>query len=184
MDATSSIPPGWEYNPSDWGNRIPIVVLASIGFLIAAYLTLYQVDVFNSVFEPFFGDGSEEILNSKTSEVLPVPDAALGAFGYLLDAVTGAVGGADRWRRMPWLVVLFGLAIGPLGAVSVLLTVLQPVLYDSFCTLCLLSAVISVAMIGPALDEFLASLQYLRRRQAGGYSIWRSFWGIGERAGA
>jgi hypothetical protein len=50
------------------------------------------------------------------------------------------------------------------------------VLYHSWCTLCLASAVISVAMIGPAVDEVLASLQHLRR--AGG-SLWRAFWGVG-----
>lgn len=157
------------------------MVVATVGFLIAAYLALYQLDVFDTVFEPFFGDGSETVLNSEASEVLPVPDAALGAFGYLLDAVTGAVGGKGRWRTMPWLVLLFGLAIGPLGAVSVLLTILQPVLYDSFCTLCLASAVISLAMIGPALDEVLASLQYLRRQTSSGASLWATFWGTAER---
>ena len=153
------------------------MVIATVGFLIASYLALYQLDVVDTVWEPVFGDGSETVLNSKTSEVLPVPDAALGAFGYLLDAVTGAIGGRGRWRRMPWLVILFGLAVGPLGAISVLLTILQPVLYDSFCTLCLASAVISVAMIGPALDEVLASLQYLKSQRERGESLWSSFWG-------
>ena len=178
LTSNFNIPAGWDYDPSNWSNRLPIVVIATVGFLIASYLALYQLEIFNSVWEPFFGDGSETVLNSETSEILPVPDAALGAFGYLLDAVTGAIGGGARWRRMPWLVLLFGVAIGPLGAVSVLLTILQPVLYDSFCTLCLASAVISVAMIGPAMDEVLASLQRLKTQSAHGRSLWNSFWGI------
>jgi hypothetical protein len=81
---------------------------------------------------------------------------------------------------MPWMVILFGLAVGPLGLISVILVILQPVLFDAFCTLCLASAVVSVAMIGPALDEVLASLQYLRRVKADGASVWRSFWGVGS----
>jgi uncharacterized membrane protein len=110
----------------------------------------------------------------------PVPDAALGAVGYLVDAITGAIGGRRRWRTMPWMVVIFGLAIGPLGVVSVVLVVLQPVLFDSWCTLCLASGVVSVLMIGPAMDETLASLQHLKRVRERGESTWRAFWGTGQ----
>lgn len=175
------VPPGWSYNPSSWPQRLPIVGLALAGTAIAVYLTLYQLRVLPSVWEPFFGDGSRVILNSKISRLLPIPDAALGAFGYFVDAATGVIGGRARWRTMPWIVIVFGLAVGPLGAVSILLVVLQPVLLDAWCTLCLASAVISVVMIGPAMDEFLASLQYMRRERDRGRSLWRSFWGRGER---
>lgn len=172
------MPPGWGANPSEWSQRLPIVGLALVGVAIAGYLSLFQFGVIETVWEPFFGDGSREILTSSVSRVLPIPDAALGAFGYLLDAVTGLIGGRGRWRRMPWVVVLFGLAVGPLGAVSILLVVLQPVLFQTFCTLCLASAVVSVLMIGPALDEVLASLQHLKRVRVQGGSAWRAFWGV------
>lgn len=174
------IPPGWSYNPATWSQRLPIVGLALAGFAIATYLTLYQLRVIDTVWEPFFGDGSRKILDSKISRLLPIPDAALGAFGYLVDAVAGVIGGKGRWRTMPWIVILFGLAVGPLGVVSVMLVVFQPVLLDAFCTLCLASAVVSVVMIGPAMDEFRASCQFLRRERDRGRSLWKSFWGIGE----
>lgn len=175
----SGRPPGWEVNPSTWAQRLPIVVLAAIGFLIAGYLTLFQVGAVDAVWEPFFGDGSRVILTSSISYALPVPDAALGAFGYLLDAVTGAIGGRDRWRTMPWMVILFGVAVGPLGVVGVMLVVFQPVLFDAWCTLCLASAMISLAMIGPAMDEVLASLQYmLRETRRGERGAWKTFWGL------
>lgn len=174
------LPPRWRYNPSTWRQRIPIIVLALVGFGIATYLALYQLEIFSTVWEPFFGQGSATILTSDVSYLLPIPDAALGAAGYLLDAVSGAIGGRGRWRSMPWIVVVFGVAVGPLGAVSIILVILQPVLYDSFCTLCLASAVISVAMIGPAMDEMLASLQFLRRVRDSGGSVWQAFWGRGE----
>lgn len=169
-------PQGWSYNPSSWSERLPIVVLALLGFGIATYLALFQVGIVLDVWEPFFGDGSRTILTSRVSRVLPIPDAALGAFGYLLDAITGIVGGQARWRAMPWIVIVFGLAVGPLGAVSILLVILQPVLFDTFCTLCLASAVVSVLMIGPALDEVLASLQFLKGESFRGRSLWRAFW--------
>jgi uncharacterized membrane protein len=176
-------PPGWDYNPANWSERLPIVALACVGFAIAMYLALYQWQVFAGVWEPFFGKGSEVILTSSVSRLLPIPDAALGAFGYLLDAVTGVIGGRQRWRTMPWVVVTFGLAVGPLGLVSVVLVILQPVLFDAWCTLCLASAVISLVMIGPAMDEFLASLQYLKRQHAQQRSLWRAFWGMGHGSG-
>jgi uncharacterized membrane protein len=169
-------PPGWGYNPSDWSQRIPIVALAVLGAAVAGYLAAFQLGAVPSVWEPFFGDGSRRILTSGVSRVLPIPDAALGLIGYLADAVTGVVGGRGRWRSMPWIVILFGLAVGPLGATSILLVILQPVMFDGWCTLCLASAAISLAMIGPAFDEVLASLQHVRRVQAGGGSAWRVFW--------
>jgi hypothetical protein len=179
--ADAGTPPGWSVNPSSWLQRLPIIALALAGAAIALYLALYQWGVLAWVWEPFFGDGAVRILDSWVSKVLPVPDAALGTAGYLLDAVTGVVGGRARWRTMPWIVVLFGLAVGPLGAVSVFLVVLQPVLFDAWCTLCLASAVVSIAMIGPALDEVLASLQHLARVRRAGGDVWRAFWGRGPR---
>ena len=177
-------PPGWRYNPSGWSQRLPIMALAFVGFGIAMYLALYQWGAFASVWEPFFGEGSRVILTSSISRLLPVPDAAVGAFGYLLDAVAGVIGGRQRWRTMPWIVVVFGLAVGPLGAVSILLVIFQPVLFDAWCTLCLASALISLLMIGPAMDEFLASLQYLRQQHLLKRSLWRTFWGLSDRSEA
>jgi hypothetical protein len=178
--ADPDVPPGWDYNPASWRQRLPIIALAVVGFVIAGYLALYQVRVVPTVWEPFFGAGSEVILNSWVSKLLPVSDAALGALGYLADAVAGVIGGRGRWRTMPWVVLLFGLFVGPLGAVSVLLVILQPVLFDAWCTLCLVTAVISVVMIGPAMDEVLASLQHLRREHDRGRSARRALWGLGE----
>ncbi|RIK75843.1 MAG: vitamin K epoxide reductase [Planctomycetota bacterium] len=183
--AGDATPPGWSYNPSDWSQRLPIIALAALGAAIAGYLSLFQLQWLADVWEPFFGDGSRRILTSWVSQLThPVPDAALGAFTYLLDAVTGAIGGRRRWKTMPWMVILFGLAVGPLGVVSVVLVILQPVLFDAWCTLCLASGVISVLMIGPAMDEVLAGLQHVRREVRTGRSLWRTFWGLNNDATA
>ncbi len=173
-------PADWSVNPSSWRQRLPIVALAGVGLGIATYLALYQYRALDVVWEPFFGDGSRTILNSPASRALPVSDGALGAFGYLLDVIAGLIGGRNRWRTLPWVVIVFGVAVGPLGATSLLLVVLQPVLYNAWCTLCLASALISIAIIGPAFDEVLASLQYLKREHEAGRSAWRAFWGRSE----
>src|SRR5688572_18740221 len=141
------IPPGWNYNPAAWSQRIPIIVMAAVGFVIAMYLALYQWRVVPSVWEPFFGRGSATILDSWVSKLLPISDAFLGALGYLADAVTGVIGGRKRWRSMQWIVILFGLLVGTLGGVSVLVVILQPVLFNAWCTLCIITAIISVLMI-------------------------------------
>jgi uncharacterized membrane protein len=170
-------PPGWTYNPSSWSERTPILAVALVGCGVATYLALYQLAVVPTVWEPFFGAGSQAILHSSVSRFLPIPDAALGACGYLLDAVSGVIGGRERWRTMPWIVLLFGTAVGPLGLVSLVLVIAQPVFFHAWCTLCLTSALISVSMIGPAMDEILASLQHLKRERARGRSVWAAFWG-------
>lgn len=172
------MPQGWQHNPSSWSQRLPLVVLAALGCGIARSLALYQLKVLPSVWEPFFGTGSSIIFTSGISRILPIPAAALGAIGYFPDAITGVLGGREHWRTIPWIVILFGLAVGPLGAVSILLVMLQPILFDTWCTLCLASAGISILMIGPAMDEVLASLQYLRQTHARGQARWDVFWGI------
>jgi hypothetical protein len=130
------------------------------------------------VWEPFFGDGSRTVLDSELSHALIIPDAILGLLAYLADAVLGVVGGRERWRTAPWAVIGFGIVIGPLGLVSVFLVIAQPVLYDTYCTLCLVTGVISVSLIGPAYDEILATLQHLRRVSLEGRSaLWQALWG-------
>ena len=176
-----NFPPGWDYNPSSWSQRLPLVAVAMVGFCIALYLALYQWRVIPDVWEPFFGNGSKIILNSGVSRFLPIPDAALGALGYLADAVSGIIGGRGRWRTMPWIVIVFGVAVGPLGLVSIILVIIQPTVYGAWCTLCLASAVISLVMIYPAMDEVIASWNFLKKQKQEGKSLWRSFWGLEEK---
>ncbi len=164
-------PAGWVYNPSAWSQRVPIALLALVGFGIAGWLTLFQVGVLPGIWEPFFGTGSRTILTSRVSHVLPIPDAALGALGYLADAVFGLIGGTARWRRMPWVVVVFAIAVIPFGLTSLLLFILQPTLFDTWCTLCLLSVAISLTMVPYAWDEFVASWQWVQGRLAAGAGL-------------
>jgi uncharacterized membrane protein len=180
MSIKKEIPPGWDYNPSTWNQRLPLVLVALLGTCIATYLSLYQLKVIHTVWDPFFGNQTEKILTSSVSKLLPVPDALLGAFGYIVDAVSGIIGGTERWKTKPWIVIVFGVAVGPLGLVSILLVISQPVFFNAWCTLCLCSAVISVIMISPAMDEMLASLQFLQRVKRSGNSVWKAFCGNKE----
>ena len=171
------IPPGWSYNPSERRKRLVLVGCACVRLAIAIYLSLYQLGLLSSVWEPFFGGGSETVLHSGIARLLPIPDALLGVIGYLVEVIAGASGGRDRWHAMPWLVVVYGLSVAGLGLVSVVLVILQPALFHAWCTLCLASAALSIAIVGPAMDEVLASWQFLRRESRRGRSSWNALWG-------
>lgn len=169
------IPAGWSYNPSTWSQRIPIILLAIVGLYVSRYLAAYQLGHIDHVFEPFFAgspddprNGTEEIITSWVSEAWPVSDAALGAYTYALEILTGLVGSRARWRTMPWLVVLFGLMIAPLGVVSIFFIIIQPILLDTWSTLALLAAAAMLVQIPYSLDELLASVQFVRRRAHAG----------------
>lgn len=179
--APAGAPPGWGHNPSEFSFRLPIVGAALLGAAIAAYLAAYQFRLIEDVWEPFFGAGSRTVLDSELSRALIVPDAALGFMAYAADAVLGLIGGKERWRTAPWAVIAFGIVIGPLGAISIFLVIVQPILYDTYCTLCLVTAAISVSLIGPAYDEVLATLQHLRRAADDGrQALWQALWGRGQ----
>src|SRR5690348_4748835 len=100
------LPPGWSHNPSSWARRVPLAGLALAGFGIALYLALYQWHIFPTVWEPFFGDGSEKILHSSLSTLFPIPDAALGAIAYFVEAGAELIGGRERWHTSPWSALL------------------------------------------------------------------------------
>ncbi|HEY6998778.1 MAG TPA: vitamin K epoxide reductase family protein [Candidatus Binatia bacterium] len=177
------IPMGWNHNPSDWAERVVALVFVLTGFGIAVYLALFQLGFLASVWEPIFGEGANRVLHSPLTRKLAVPDAALGALGYLLEAVLIAAGSNKRWRDQPWIVTLYGLVAASIGAVSLFLIAYQTVFLRAWCTLCLGSAVISIGLMIPAADEFLATLQFLKRNSSRNEFSWRTFLGLkSERA--
>ncbi|WP_219417045.1 vitamin K epoxide reductase family protein [Pseudonocardia nigra] len=159
---------------SAFRHRVPVAVLALVGAGIATYLTLFQLGVLDTVFEPFFGDGSRRVLTSPVSRALPVPDAALGAVAYLAELVLELSGGRDRWRRRPWLVLLLGLVAAGFALDGVALLILQPTLTGTFCTLCVCSALISFAVAFLVRREVLAALHVVRERRRAGLPLARA----------
>ncbi|RVT90503.1 NAD-dependent epimerase/dehydratase family protein [Sphingomonas crocodyli] len=178
-----AIPPGWSYNPSAWTQRLPIILLALVGLLVARYLTAYQLEQIDGVWDPFFSglpdepqkNGTEAVITSSVSRAFPIPDAALGGYTYALEIVTGIVGSRARWRSMPWLVFLFGLMIAPLGVVSILFVIIQPIVIGTWATLTLVGAAAMLIQIPYSLDELLATLQFMRRRAQAGRPWLRVF---------
>ncbi len=169
------IPPGWSYNPSAWTQRLPIIATALIGLFVARYLAGYQLGHIPHVWDPFFPgsptdpqNGTEEVITSALSKAFPVSDAALGGYTYLLEILTGLVGAKARWRTMPWLVVLFGLMIAPLGITSIAFVIIQPIVIGTLSIVALIGAAAILIQIPYSLDELIATLQFVRRRMRAG----------------
>lgn len=170
-------PPGWSYNPSSWPQRWIMMVLGFLGWVVSRYLAAFQLGYIESVWDPFFGSQSEQVLNSAMSHSLPISDAGLGALAYTLEFLMGWMGSPARWRTMPWMVAVFGILVIPLGCVHIFLVISQPVVVGAWCTFCLLAALIMIPMIPLEVDEVIAMGQFMKRKvKEQGESFWRVFW--------
>lgn len=180
----NAIPEPWEYNPSKWSQRLRIVVVAAIAVIIAIYMGLYQWGLIDSVWDPFFGNQSMKVLDSEVSHKITswirIPDSILGALAYLGDIIFGLAGSTRRWHDRPWMVILFGLDVIPLGLVSATLIFMQGFVVGSWCFLCLVTGVISLVLVVLAYDEVWSSILFLYRvwKRSRNFSIlWNTFWG-------
>ncbi len=129
-----------------------LVVLALLGLAISTYLAAFQLGVIAAPWDPFFGDGSRAVLTSDLSRALPVPDAAMGAGLYLVDAVLGT------WLALrPGVLPKVGMTLAAIAtagaAVGVFLVAYQVLAVQALCTLCLGSALISWLLAAGAIAE-------------------------------
>jgi hypothetical protein len=81
------------------------------------------------------------------------------------------------------MVALFGFLVVPLGIVSVVLVMLQPLAVGAWCAFCLLSALFMLLMVAHSLDEVIAMMQFLMQTRRAGKSVWRTFWRGGNALG-
>jgi uncharacterized membrane protein len=160
--------------PSAWPRRLAVAVLAFAGLVVSLELAFFQYGLVPAAWDPFFGDGSAKVLDSAFSKALPVRDAALGAVAYLAELVLELSGGISRWRRRPWLVLLIGLLAAAMAATALGLIALQAFVVGAFCTLCLVSAAISLTVPLFAAEEVAAAWRQMRRARRYGLSWTRA----------
>jgi len=195
MDATRQMPPWnemdlhvipepWSYNPSRWGERVIIAIVAGVAALISGYMGLFQLGLIATVWDPVFGEQSARVLTSDISHTLSqwfrVPDAIMGMLAYLADVILVLAGSTRRWQFRPWLIATFGLVVIPLGLVSVTLVALQGAVLGTWCLLCLITAMLSLLLIVLAWDEVWSTARYMRLLwlETGDYALcWQTFWG-------
>ncbi len=178
-------PKPWDYNPSKWSQRIAISLIATVPFFIAVYMGLFQWGLISQVWDPIFGQGSENVLSSdvshKMSSWITIPDSILGALAYLGDIIFAMAGSTRRWQYRPWLVVLFGIDVIPLGIVSAVLVILQGAVVGYWCFLCLVTAVFSLVLVVMAYDEVWSCILFLRKvwkMSRDKKILWKTIWGF------
>ena len=180
MKMGSQVPQGWSYNPSSWPQRWIMIVLGFVGWVVSRYLGAFQLGYIDTAWDPFFGDGTRQVLNSDMSHMWPISDGAFGAFAYTLEFLMGFMGSPSRWRTMPWMVTFFGILVIPLGLVHIFLVISQPLVVGEWCTLCLLAAAIMLPMIPLEFDEVIAMGQHMVQRKRRGDNLWKVFWKGGK----
>jgi hypothetical protein len=170
LGADPAVPPGWGHNPTSLRRRVLLGALAASGLLVAAYLTLYQWGAWG-VWDPFFDSRSVLDLTH------PVPDALAGVMAYATELVLLALGGRDRWRSLPWACLALAAVLTGGAVVSIGLIIVQPTVAGEWCTLCLVSAALSLMLFALGVDEGRAAWQHVQRARRVGASLGDAFWG-------
>jgi hypothetical protein len=166
-----AIPPGWDENPTSPSRRARLAVLAFAGLVVATYLALYQLHAYDDVWDPFFD--SRTVLDLTK----PVPDALAGVVAYASELILLALGGRDRWRSLPWACLALGAVLTTGAVVSIALIIIQPTVAGDWCTLCLVSAALSLALFALGIDEAWAAWQHILRARARGAGWGDAVWG-------
>jgi hypothetical protein len=169
--AKDPTPPGFRTNPTALSRRALLAALALAGLVVAGYLTLFQLDAFASVWDPFFD--SRTVLELTA----PVPDALAGVLAYGLELVLLALGGRDRWRTLPWTCLALGAVLSAGAVVSLALIVIQPAVAHAWCTLCLVSAALSLLLLALGIGEARAAWRHIVRARRRGVALGDAFWG-------
>jgi len=132
-------------------NRMAVAVLALVGLLISAYLTLHKYGYIGTL---ACGSGAcETVQTSKYAVLMGVPVPVIGLVGYLLLLVVAIVGlQPGMWRSRGFSIVLFVLADGAL-LFSIYFTYLEKFVIHAWCRWCIGSAVVSLLIWLFALAE-------------------------------
>jgi len=169
-------------NPSRWSIRILICIFATISIVLATYMGLYEWRLIDQMWDPFLH--TAQVLDSHVSHeitrIIRIPDAIFGVTAYIGDIIFALSGSTRRWQDRPWLVILFGIYVIPVGLVSIILVILQGTVVGAWCFWCLITASISLIMIFLGYEEVACSIKYLLRiwkRTKDIGLIWKTIWG-------
>jgi len=95
---------------------------------------------------------------------LPIPDSLLGLVSYAVTAALTGLGGPDRHRRSPTLVLLMAAKVYGDAALGTALFAIQWTWYRAFCMYCVTTSLLSLVAVALAIPETRAALQRLRDR--------------------
>ncbi|HEX4415779.1 MAG TPA: vitamin K epoxide reductase family protein [Lacipirellulaceae bacterium] len=140
--------------------RIVPASLALIGCGVSLYLGLYQYGAIAHIWEPFFGGGSATVLHAGVLEPLsralgfPIHDAILGSLAYGVEMVFALLQNREGGVRAKLFTTAYCVVVIGMGLTSIVLVILQGTVFHAWCTLCLVSAAISEAIVLVSYREF------------------------------
>jgi hypothetical protein len=147
------------------------IVLTSFGAgLCMMAVGLYQTGIIRRLWNPAW----RRLDSSRVAAVgpayhplgLPIPDSLLGLVSYAATAALAGLGGPQRHRERPWLVLLMaGKVLGD-AALGVVLFRVQWVWYRTFCMYCVAATGASLAAVALMAPETRAALKWWRSRPA------------------
>jgi uncharacterized membrane protein len=120
--------------------RMAIAVLALVGLVIAAYLTLFKLGYLGAI-QCSVG-GCEKVQSSRWAEFLGLPVAAWGVGAYTAILAVALAGVQPRFAGARWVALaLFGMSA--VGVVfSAWLTYLEAFVIHAWCQWCVISAIL------------------------------------------
>lgn len=146
--------------------RTVMAVLAALGAVVSLYLGIYQLGAIGTVWDPLFGSASSHaVLRSTFSRALPVPDGLIGAANYTAEFVLDLAGPPDRARTRPGIVLLFAIPVAAGAITGAALVAAQILILGQFCTLCLLSALLSATIALVAASEITEAWPHWRHAE-------------------
>ncbi len=135
--------------------------MASLGVVAA-----YQMGLIRHVAEPPVSlfDADRVDASGEAYQYLKTPDAALGLASYAATLVLAGTRADRTPEQIPLLSLLLGAKVAADALGGLYLTLEQGTKHRRFCSWCLTSAVLSVAMVPQVVPEVRAAWQSLRRR--------------------
>lgn len=119
-------------------------------------------------------------VNASTDFVIASQFVIYGVYGFLICAVLTLVGGSRRWANYPWIVLLSALISTVLIAGALFLVASQAIM-GQWSLAYLFASLMAWVVIGPATDELLATLQYLKSQSRNGCSLIKAIFGAKPR---
>lgn len=134
--------------------RMLTALVALIGVLLAAYLTLYKVGLIGTL---ACGTGAcETVQLSRWATFLGLPVAAWGIGFYVVVLALSLAGLQDRWSDEPWVTTALLIVTGWGLLFSAWLTYLELAVIRAICRYCVVSAVLVVILFMLALLDWRA----------------------------
>ena len=126
---------------------------------MAGWLTLYQFGLLAQVWDPVFGSHASRAVLDLTA---PVPDALAGVIAYGTEIALLLLASLPDRRVRAWTTLGLGAMLTAGVVVSVALIAVQALVVGAWCTLCLCSAALSLALFTAGFREVRRAREYLR----------------------